>query len=325
MKTILQAGLHFDVPAADYHADPAPEPSLSSSLAKVLLDQSPRHAWLQHPRLNAGIPPVAPTSQKEIGTAVHKLVLGRGGDLLVIDAKDYRTNAAKDARAAAYEAGECPILKPDYEQAQAIALAVCEQLAQVHDCHGFNGAASEVVGISHDPTGAWLRCMIDKFEERNGGAIIWDLKSGDQSAEPGTLGRRIANMSYEIQAALYERVVSTIRPDLAGRLKFRWVFVENEAPHLITVAELDNAGLEIGRKKVASALALWNRCRRENDWPGYPAAIVIAEFPTFAENAWLAREMADESIRENGLDPFLMRASWLPPRQQRDQLEIIAP
>lgn len=325
MTTILQAGLHFDVPAATYHRDPAPEPSLSSSLAKVLLDQSPRHAWLQHPRLNAEMPADSdPTRAKEIGTAVHKLVLGRGGEIVVIEATDYKGGAAKATRAAAYEAGECPILKPDFEQAQAIALAVCEQLAQVHDCHGFNGAASEVVGISHDPTGAWLRCMMDKFEERDGGAIIWDLKSGDQSAEPTTLGRRIANMSYEVQAALYERVVSTIRPDLAGRLRFRWVFVENEAPHLITVAELDNAGLEIGRKKVAASLALWNRCRRENDWPGYPAAVVVAEYPPFAESAWLAREMADESIRDNGLDPFLMRAPWQPPRASK-MLETITP
>lgn len=326
MSTTLQAGLHFDVPAAVYHADPAPEPSLSSSLAKVLLDQSPRHAWLQHPRLNADMPAESdPTRAKEIGTAVHKLVLGRGGEIWEIDAYDYRSAEARQRRHAAYFEDCCPILKPDHEQAQAIAQTVCQQLAQIHDCHGFNGAASEVVGISHDPTGAWLRCMMDKFEERDGGAIIWDLKSGDTSAEPSTLGRRIANMGYEVQAALYERVVSTIRPDLAGRLRFRWVFVENEAPHLITVAELDNAGLEIGRKKVAAALSLWNRCRSENDWPGYPAAVVIAEYPPFAENAWLAREMADESIRDNGLDPFLMRAPWRPPSKPREMLEIIAP
>ncbi len=322
----MQAGLHFDVTASAYHADPAPEPSMSSSIAKVLLDQSPRHAWLQHPRLNVDIPAESdPTRAKEIGTAVHKLALGRGGEVVVIDAADFKGGAAKTARAAAYAAGSCPILKPDYEQAQAIAEAVASQLAQIGDCEGFAAAAPEVVGISHDPTGAWLRCMIDKLEERENGAILWDLKTGDTSAEPSTLGRRIANMGYEVQAALYERVVSTIRPDLAGRLRFRWVFVENEAPHLITVAELDNAGLEIGRKKVAAALALWNRCRRENDWPGYPASVVIAEYPPFAESAWLAREIADESIRDNGLDPFLMRAPWQPPSKPREMLEIIAP
>lgn len=321
----LQAGLHFDVTASAYHADPAPSPSLSSSIAKVLLDQSPRHAWQQHPRLNADIPADAdPTRAKEIGTAVHKLVLGRGGELLVIDAADYKGGVAKTARATAMAEGMCPILRPDHEKAGAIALAMSQQLAQVHDCHGFNAAASEVVGIAHDPTGAWLRCMMDKFEDRGDSAIIWDLKTGDQSAEPSTLGRRIANMGYEVQAALYERVMLTLRPDLAGRLTFRWVFVENEHPHLISVGELDNAGLEIGRKKVAAALSLWNRCLRDDNWPGYPAQIVIAEYPPFAESAWLARELADESIRDAGHDPFLIRAPWQPPRKQREQLSEIA-
>lgn len=323
--TPIQAGIHADIAAADYHRDPAPEPSLSSSIAKVLLEQSPRHAWYQHPRLNADMPAEAdPTRQKEIGTAVHKLVLGRGGELLVIDAADYKGGVAKTARATAMEEGMCPILRPDHDKAQAIALAVSEQLAQFHDCHGFPTAAAEVVGIARDATGAWLRCMMDKFEDRGASAIIYDLKSGDLSAEPSGLGRRIANMGYEVQAALYERVVLTLRPELSGRLTFRWIFVENEFPHLISVGELDNAGLEIGRKKVAAAIALWNRCLRDNNWPGYPAQIVIAEYPPFAESAWLARELADETIRDAGMDPFLIRAPWQPPRPQR-QLSEIAP
>jgi hypothetical protein len=319
----LPAGLHFDVPAEAYHLDPAPEPSLSSSLAKVLLEQSPRHAWHQHPRLNPDMPPDAdPTRAKEIGTAVHKLALGRGGDLMLIEAADYKSGLAKTVRARAAAEGMCPILAPDMEKAEAIATAVCAQIAQVHDCHGFLTAPAEIVGIAKDATGAWLRCMMDKFEERDGSAIIWDLKTGDQSAEPSSLGRRIANMGFEVSAALYERVVLTLRPDLAGRLTFRWIFVENEHPHLISVGELDNAGLEIGRKKAAAAIALWNRCLRDDNWPGYPAQIVIAEYPPFAESAWLAREIADETIRDAGLDPFLMRAPWQPPRKQRQLSEI---
>ena len=321
----LPAGLHFDVPAAAYHADPAPEPSLSSSMAKVLLDQSPRHAWHPHPRLTADMPAAAdPTRQKEIGTAVHKLVLGRGADIVEIDAADFKGGAAKAARAEAYALGKAPILKPDMEKARAIGDAVAAQLSAIDGCEGFDAGAPEVVGLCRDATGSWLRCMIDKFEDHGERAVLWDLKSGDLSAEPGTLGRRIANMSFEVSAALYERVVLTLRPALAGRLTFRWIFVENEFPHLITVSELDNAGLEIGRKKVAAANALWNRCLRDNNWPGYPARIVGAEYPPFAESAWLARELADETIRDAGMDPFLMRAPWQPPRPQR-QLSEIAP
>lgn len=45
------------LPSAEYHADPAPEPSLSATLAKLLISRSPRHAWMASPRLN--VPPAS--------------------------------------------------------------------------------------------------------------------------------------------------------------------------------------------------------------------------------------------------------------------------
>lgn len=48
---ILKAGIHFDVKADDYFADPCEEPSFTQSLAKVLVGQTPLHARYEHPRL----------------------------------------------------------------------------------------------------------------------------------------------------------------------------------------------------------------------------------------------------------------------------------
>lgn len=325
MTAPFPPGIHYGMPADRYHADPCEQPSLSSSIAKVLLDQSPRHAWHQHPRLNPDMDSGSdPTRAKEIGTVAHKLILGRGADVEAIDAQDYKTGAAKEARARAYAEGRAPILAPDLITANNIAAAVRAQLAEIEGCESFDAGPAEVVGICRDVTGAWLRCMIDRFEDHGDHAIIWDLKTGDQSAEPSTLGRRIANMGFEVSAAHYERVILQIRPELAGRLRFRWIFVENEHPHLVTVAELDNAGLEIGRKKVAAAIAIWNHCVKTGSWPGYPNRIVTAEYPAFAESQWLARELNEEALRSIGMDPLLMRAPWLPPRISK-QLSEIAP
>lgn len=318
-------GLHHDISVARYHADPAPEPSLSSSIARVLLEQSPRHAWLLHPRLNPEPQEESdPTRAKEIGTATHKLILGKGVEIVVIDADDFKKEGARKERAAAYEAGQAPILKGDLATAEAITSAVAAQLSQIEGCAGFAGAPSEVVAIAHDETGAWLRAMFDKLEERDGHAIIWDVKTTGQSAAPQSIGRKIADMGYEVQSALYERVLTRLRPDLAGRIIFRWVFVEVDAPHLVTVAELDNTGLEIGRKKIAAAIHLWNQCRAANNWPGYPARVVIAEYPPYAERQWLDREMNDEALAQMGIDPFLMRAPWMPPRKTTPMLTEIA-
>ncbi len=139
MTEPLPPGIHYGMPADRYHADPAPEPSLSSSIAKVLLEQSPRHAWHQHPRLNPDMDAGSdPTRAKEIGTVAHKLILGRGADVETINAQDYKTGVAKETRARAYVEGRAPILAPDPITANNIAAAVRAQIAQIEGCEGFD-------------------------------------------------------------------------------------------------------------------------------------------------------------------------------------------
>jgi hypothetical protein len=310
MAEVMGPGLHYDVPAAVYHADPCERPSLSSSIAKVLLDQSPLHAWYSHPRLGLTEDDSSdPTRPKEIGTAAHKLILGRGAEVVVIEDKAYLKKVTKEGRADAYAAGKVPVLEPDHAKAVAMAVAVTEQLARVPGCEGFAAAASEVVGICHDVTGAHLRCMIDKLELHDTHAILWDIKTGEQSGAPQGLGKRIANMGFDVSAAFYIRVLEQLMPHLAGRITFRWVFIENDAPHLITVAELDNTGLEIGKKKVSAAIGLWNRAMESGVWAGYPAEVILAEYPGYSEAHWLAREEFDPAINSLPMDPIYFRDS----------------
>lgn len=304
--TTLAPGFHADIPDSVYHKDPAPEPSLSSSMAKVILDQSPLHAWHQHPRLNA--PPedadteeteAKPTRPKEIGSAAHRLILGRGKLVRVIEGSDYKSKTAQAARAAAYAAGASPILRSDFEKAEAMAKAVQAQAATIEGCEAFREGVdypSELVAIAQDPSGVYLRILIDRLEDHGDHATIWDVKTGDVSAAPTGLGRRIFNMQMEVQAALYERVVVQLRPELAGRIRFRWLFVENDPPHLIMPAELDATGMEIGRRKVEAAIELFRRGMQNNDWPGYPPAVVTAEYPSFAATAWETREAYDPML-----------------------------
>ncbi len=281
----------YRMPAAVYHADPAPVPSLSSSIAKILIDQSPAHAHAAHPRLGkAGGADSDPTRAKEIGSAAHKLILGQGAEIQIIDAADYRTPEARRQRTAASEAGRIAILAPDLQKAERLANYADARLASIPDCEGFHAATAELVGIVQDPSGAWLRIMMDRFEDRGSHAIIWDVKTGDQPAAPHVLGRRIESMGMEVQAALYVRAVELLIPRLAGRVRFRWIFIENDLPHAVTVAEADGVTLGIGARKLALALSRWNTACRSDQWPGYPARIVHPEYPGWAEQRWLERE-----------------------------------
>src|SRR3990167_3196210 len=82
----------------EYIRDPAPEPSLSASVAHLLLTRSARHAWLAHPRLNPAWAPEA-TEQTDLGTLEHALLLEQDDSrLVVVEADDWRAKAARLAR-----------------------------------------------------------------------------------------------------------------------------------------------------------------------------------------------------------------------------------
>ena len=90
---ITKPGIYRDFPTAAYFADCCPEPSFTQSLAKILLDQSPRHAYQAHPRLN--VQPAdeddAYDKSRAIGNAAHAMMLGRGKVMAVEDFPDWRT------------------------------------------------------------------------------------------------------------------------------------------------------------------------------------------------------------------------------------------
>ncbi|POR42528.1 PD-(D/E)XK nuclease-like domain-containing protein [Methylobacterium sp. V23] len=281
----------YHMAAKAYHADPCVEPSLSSSIAKVLITQSPEHAWVEHPRLGkAPDDERDPTRTMEIGTAAHKLILGHGAELVIIDAPDYRTKLAKEARAEAYRNGQAPVLRDSMEKAETLADQVKIRLARIPGCEGFQGAPAEVVAIARDVSGAWLRIMMDRVEIHADHAIIYDVKTGDTSAAPQTLGRRVEQMGMEVQAAFYIHVLGLLFPHLQGRIAFRWIFIENDAPHGVCVAEADAAGLHVGAHKVVLALTRWNKAMKSGTWASYPTQIVRVEYPEWAQKRWLERE-----------------------------------
>ena len=48
---ITAPGIYRDIDALEYHSDPCPAPSLSSTIAKKLVSASAMHAFCEHPKL----------------------------------------------------------------------------------------------------------------------------------------------------------------------------------------------------------------------------------------------------------------------------------
>jgi len=296
---ITKPGIYRDFPTAAYFDDPCPEPSFTQSLAKVLLDHSPLHAYQQHPRLNVQAieEDEGYDKAKAIGNAAHAMMLGRGKVMAVEDFPDWRTKEAKAFKAAAIEAGKEPILRKHYEVAVQMVGRAHDQLHHITGCghigDPIQGDAEVMIASCED--GLWLRAMVDWITPDL--REVWDYKTSGLSASPYATGKLMASAGWHIQAAMHERILDEVDPVGAGRRRFLYVAQENYEPFALTVNEIDEAALTIGRKQLGYAIDIWSDCMARDRWPAYPPRIIRPELPGWHENGWLAREVSEESER----------------------------
>src|SRR5689334_5544259 len=137
--TITHPGI-YRIPLNEYIADPAPEPSLNAGTAHRILEESPRHAWEQHPRLNPNYSNEQ-SSRLDLGTIAHALLLEHDDSrVVVIDADDWRTKTAKEERDVARALGKLPILKALYEEAKDMVSVARREIAASELAQAFEEA-----------------------------------------------------------------------------------------------------------------------------------------------------------------------------------------
>jgi hypothetical protein len=298
---ITAPGIFLDVPTADYFADPALSPSLTQSVAKILLAKSPLHAWHAHPRLNPDYRHDDDT-KFDVGNVAHKLMIGRGKEIVMLEFDDWRTKAAKEARDMAASAGKFAVLGKQYARAEAMVRAAREQLELrglgdlFADGHG-NG---EVVTAWQEGD-TWMRQMIDWLTLD--GRTFADFKTTGESAAPHALARKMASDGWPIQAAMGERGLDAVDPANAGRRRYLFVVQEDTKPYALTVAEIGEGALTMGRKMLDMAVTIWRDCMKRDRWPGYPEEIARPDYPGWAETEWLNREIEHDERRKR--EPML--------------------
>jgi hypothetical protein len=295
-QRITKPGIYTDMAAADYFADPCPAPSFTQSIGKVLIDQSPLHAFTEHPRL---APPVAAEEEdpekyvvaQAIGNAAHKLIIQRGKEIAVADFDSWRGKVPQAFKDDALAKGHVPILTKHMARAYAMERRFRAQLAD-HDEGGvFTEGKGEVV-LAWQEGEFWFRCMVDWL--RDDRLCADDLKTTGMSAAPHVLGMLAASAGWDFQAAMIERGLDVLHPESAGRRKYRFVPVENYDPFALNVMVMSEYWLTMGRKKLAAAVTLWQGAMKTGQWHGYPPIGVTPEYPGFRETQWLKREESDD-------------------------------
>lgn len=276
----------YTMPAEDYHADPCPVPSLSSGIARTLVSQSPRHAWAAHPRLN----PAHASEDKQafdLGSAAHALLLEGTDRMTVIDAADYRTKAAQEARDAARRAGRHPVLVAQYRAVQTMAGIARDAILGCADLSGMTLADGDAERVMVWREGdAWCRARPDWISRDLRVQISY--KTTGTSANPTDFARMIESMGYDLQDAFYLRGARALgAPNDALTLT---LVQENSPPYACAWIGMDPVYMAMANGKAARAIEIWQECMKRDKWPGYPSRIHWVTPPAYALARWEERE-----------------------------------
>lgn len=266
---MAEPGIYEDVPELEYHAHPA----LSQSGMKTLLDCPARY---QHERANR-----VEKDEYDFGHAVHAEILGTGLEIVEVEAADWRSKAAREAKGEAHARGAVPLLAHQVAEVRAIGAAVRDSAAgPILTRPG----RSEVSMRWDDPTtGVELRGRIDRVTKLpDGRTVLVDLKTC-RTAKPGNRAGSFPydahQHGYPLQAATYVNGWHALTGETPAYLI---VAVEKTAPYLTVPYLVTDDELDVGHRKMRAALALYTECADTDTWPGYATGIETLTLPTYA-------------------------------------------
>lgn len=303
MADFLPPGLHR-ISADRYHADPMKEPSLSSTLARIIIGQSPFHAWTKSPRLNPEFTPKE-TKAFDIGRAFHREMLGEGEDYVVVPEDLLSEDGGVRSKAAREFVGDCRArgLTPiKAEEAAAVRAMVANARGALADMGMTIDPAHSEVAVLAEIDGVSCRALIDNLPPRK--PYFVDLKSC-VDASPSACISAVTNHGIDVQIAHYRDCLKAVTgEDRACRL----VFVEKTPPYEVGVVELfdgrhiadlmdpDRAAdwMEDAHEKAGDARVLWRRCLDTGRWPGYPRQIATIGAPSYYRQKWASRPALPE-------------------------------
>lgn len=268
MTPITEPG-EYSLTKDEYEADPCKEVSLRSSLAWRLASATPAHAWYECNRLN----PEYVREEKrhfDVGTIAHTLLLGKGAEIEVIDAEEYRTKEARALRDAAYAGRRTPILKHELKEIQAMVSAVRRQLGAMVEYGSleampFEHNETERCIVWREDNGVWCRAALDGLSLD--GDQLSEFKTEGESANPEQWRWKARRMGYAFKLAFYCRGLSKLR--IAHSPSARFFVAEKEAPYLVSLVRVDDELLMKENERVIQAIKLWGRCLAQDRWPGY--------------------------------------------------------
>lgn len=287
-------GVYATIDDDVYHSDLG---SLSSSGARDLLSSTPEEFDFNRRT------PRDPNRNYDFGHAAHKMVLGKGSKLKMLDPKIHglkadgkpaavptSTSMWKNAAKAARDQGQVPIAKADMEKAQTMAGRVFQHRVAARLLA--DGRAEHSIYWHDDDTGVRRRCRPDFLPEGLKRPICVDYKTAT-SANPAQFQRAVMDYGYHQQQAFYEDGLAEIGLTDVG---FLFVVQSKSAPYTVSVCQIDPEIVALGRRQNRRAIELYARCIEQDRWPGYDG------IHTVGMAGWAVKQIEDslEAFYETG-------------------------
>lgn len=299
----------YEIEAEAYHMDPIIEPSLSCSIARTLVRETPRHAWQAHARF--GSVGIVPTKVMDDGSAIHAMMSGQSHlievirtvygpktkrkDLIGLPVREYATDAAKEERDEIRCMGRIPLLAHRLPELTACHQEALEQLAIAEDGNVFlSPGRSEVMAVSQEGD-IWLRALVDRLPDDKQ-LPPGDLKCTEMSAAPGNWEQRLRK-EYAFQDAFYRRVLRGAEG--VDRPPMRFGVIELDAPYGTVIMAPMPALQAIAEAEVERAIQRWRRCMQTGLWPRYPTYTAWVE-----AKPWQITEAHDAEDREEFVNEY---------------------
>lgn len=280
---ITEPGLVYGMSDEDYHRDPVPDGSLSSSLARRLTEHVPAKAIATHVNRK-------PTASMNLGKAAHLHALGAGPELIVWQydgrTKDGKAERVEHAQDIATERAVA-VTKAERDQVLGMAAALRSnpEVAAMFD------SGTPEVSVFWREQSAWCRGRFDLL-----GEVGDDYKTCDD-ASPRGFEVAMSKYGYHQQADFYLRGLRAIGHP-AGERPMRFICQEKQAPYLVQIHTCDELAMEVAAALNDRAIDIYAAAIATGEWAGYPS---LYPEPTALPTAYFYR-YAD--ILPDRLNPF---------------------
>lgn len=268
-------GLHFDIPAVDYHRWPG-----ASNSRLMELSRSPKHA--RHKMDN----PESQTPAMILGTAFHLLTMEPekfpGSYAIAKQCVAVQKNGKQcqnPGKLRVEGTWYCGVHTPpvDADPQAVLSSDDYDTIHRMRDAVMAHPAARALIEAAknREVSGVWncsvtgVLCKLRADMLCDGISVIGDLKTTEDASRRG-FTRSIDIYGYHFQGGMYTSGLADLGMAFEN---FCPIAVEKAPPYGVAVYRMRDDVLDASRDEVIRRLRLWKKCEESGNWPAYPDEI----------------------------------------------------